>query len=178
MFTGELYFAVSSAEIPQTDFFSVKCECVVRDRTHDVRKIRHLLIKSGNDHLPVFIIRKRLPILDLCLHARAEIIVDRADHVDLVVADLVNVRQRILIYRVDERYRKLIPLFYPEAGIFCVCVSVPQDQIVSASLKYFSAPGWNGTEIPETAYSRSSSSPFACVEAISSLLSKIAFVRL
>ena len=60
---------------------------------------------------PVFIIRKRLPILDLCLHARAEIIVDRADHVDLVVADLVNVRQRILIYRVDERYRKLIPSF-------------------------------------------------------------------
>ena len=125
MFTRELYFTVSPAEFPQTDFFSMDRECMVRDRTHDVRKIRHLLIKSGNDHLPVFIIRKRLPILDLCLHARAEIIVDRADHVDLVVADLVNVRQRILIYRVDERYRKLIPLFYPEAGKLFIRVPVP-----------------------------------------------------
>ena len=42
--------------------------------------------------------------------------------------------------------------------------------IAPTSLKYFSAPGWNGTEIPETAYSRSSSSPFACVEAISSFV--------
>ena len=79
-------------------------ECMVRDRTHDVRKIRHLLIKSGNDHLPVFIIRQCLPILELRLDARAKIVVDGADHIDFMVADLVDIRQRILIDRVDERH--------------------------------------------------------------------------
>ena len=104
MFTRELYFTVSPAEFPQTDFLSMDRECMVRDRTHDVRKIRHLLIKSGNDHLPVFIIRQCLPILELRLDARAKIVVDGADHIDFMVADLVDIRQRILIDRVDERH--------------------------------------------------------------------------
>ena len=44
------------------------------------------------------------PILELRLDARAKIVVDGADHIDFMVADLVDIRQRILIDRVDERH--------------------------------------------------------------------------
>lgn len=104
MFTRELYFTVSPAEFPQTDFFSMDRECMVRDRIHDVLKDTASPYQIGNDHLPVFIIRQCLPILELRLDARAKIVVDGADHIDFMVADLVDIRQRILIDRVDERH--------------------------------------------------------------------------
>ena len=83
---------------------------MVRDRAYDVREPWHLHIKSGNNHLSVFIDLQRLPVFDLRLDTGTEVVVDRADNVDLAVADLINIRQRILVYGMDKSYRKFIPL--------------------------------------------------------------------
>jgi hypothetical protein len=85
-------------------------EDVVGNCPHDIRKPWHFPVKAGNDHFSVFPIFQLLSLFDLRLDSGSEIIVDGPHHIDLMVPDLIYVRQRVLVDRMDECDGKFVPL--------------------------------------------------------------------